>query len=80
MLAREIVQDIKKPNTETNIIIKLDMATAYDRVSWGVQVSELLLMYVSRWNSNNGGCSELRNPFGEPSFQQNTIRDYIQFL
>ena len=34
MLAQEIIQQIKKPNIGSNVIIKLDMAKAYDRVSW----------------------------------------------
>uniref|UniRef100_A0A8C0UC45 Reverse transcriptase domain-containing protein n=1 Tax=Cyanistes caeruleus TaxID=156563 RepID=A0A8C0UC45_CYACU len=34
MLAQEIVQGIKKPNRGANVVIKLDMAKAYDRVSW----------------------------------------------
>ncbi|XP_075083444.1 uncharacterized protein LOC142167183 [Nicotiana tabacum] len=33
MLAQEIVQGIKKPNPGANVVIKLDMAKAYDRVS-----------------------------------------------
>ncbi|XP_070036838.1 uncharacterized protein LOC142166519 [Nicotiana tabacum] len=34
MLAQEIVQGITKPNIGANVVIKLDMAKAYDRVSW----------------------------------------------
>ncbi|XP_019261368.1 PREDICTED: uncharacterized protein LOC109239280 [Nicotiana attenuata] len=34
MLAQEIVQGIKKPNVGANVVIKLDMEKAYDRVSW----------------------------------------------
>ena len=34
MLAQEIIHQIKKPNVGSNVIIKLDMAKAYDRVSW----------------------------------------------
>nr|XP_009620830.1 uncharacterized protein LOC104112571 [Nicotiana tomentosiformis] len=33
MLSQEIVQGIKKPNPGANVVIKLDMAKAYDRVS-----------------------------------------------
>ncbi|XP_049378041.1 uncharacterized protein LOC125842768 [Solanum stenotomum] len=34
MLAQEIIHQIRKPNIGSNVIIKLDMAKAYDRVSW----------------------------------------------
>ncbi|XP_055814172.1 uncharacterized protein LOC129883562 [Solanum dulcamara] len=34
MLAQEIIHQIKKPNVGGNVVIKLDMAKAYDRVSW----------------------------------------------
>nr|XP_004252203.1 uncharacterized protein LOC101264798 [Solanum lycopersicum] len=34
MLAQEIIHQIKKPNIGSNVIIKLDMAKAYDWVSW----------------------------------------------
>lgn len=34
LLAQEIVSDNKKPMKGGNIVIKLDMAKAYDRVSW----------------------------------------------
>ncbi|KAH0772311.1 hypothetical protein KY290_016292 [Solanum tuberosum] len=34
MLAQEIIHHIKKPNIGSNVVIKLDMAKAYDRVSW----------------------------------------------
>ncbi|XP_049381372.1 uncharacterized protein LOC125845930 [Solanum stenotomum] len=34
MLAQEIIHQIKKPNIGSNVVIKLDMAKAYDRVSW----------------------------------------------
>ena len=34
MLAQEIIHQIKKPNIGSNVIIKVDMAKAYDRVSW----------------------------------------------
>ena len=32
MLAQEIIHHIKKPNIGSNVIIKLDMAKAYDSV------------------------------------------------
>ncbi|KAK6782003.1 hypothetical protein RDI58_019799 [Solanum bulbocastanum] len=34
MLAQEMIHQIKKPNIGSNVIIKLDMAKAYDRVQW----------------------------------------------
>ncbi|XP_060200890.1 uncharacterized protein LOC132629180 [Lycium barbarum] len=34
MLAQEVIHGIKKPNLGGNVVIKLDMAKAYDRVSW----------------------------------------------
>ncbi|XP_070045641.1 uncharacterized protein [Nicotiana tomentosiformis] len=34
MLAQEIIHGIKKPNISTNVVIKLNMSKAYDRVSW----------------------------------------------
>ncbi|XP_015167940.1 uncharacterized protein [Solanum tuberosum] len=34
LLAQEIIQDIGSTNVEGNVVLKLDMAKAYDRVSW----------------------------------------------
>ncbi|XP_055806976.1 uncharacterized protein LOC129875754 [Solanum dulcamara] len=34
ILAQDIIHDIKKPTIGENVIIKLDMVKAYDRVSW----------------------------------------------
>lgn len=34
LLAQEIVRDINKRDTYFNVVVKLDMAKAYDRVSW----------------------------------------------
>jgi len=34
LLAQEIIRDIKLRNKENNVVVKLDMAKAYDRVSW----------------------------------------------
>lgn len=34
LLAQEIINDIKRPNRGKNVVIKLDMTKAYDRVSW----------------------------------------------
>lgn len=33
LLAQELINDIGKPRKEANVVIKLDMAKAYDRVS-----------------------------------------------
>ncbi|XP_060211737.1 uncharacterized protein LOC132639298 [Lycium barbarum] len=34
LLAQEIIHNIRKPNKGGNVIIKLDMSKAYDRLSW----------------------------------------------
>ena len=34
MQAQEIIHQIKKPNIGSNVIIKFDMAKAYNKVSW----------------------------------------------
>lgn len=34
LLAQEIIKDISLRNKHANVIVKLDMAKAYDRVSW----------------------------------------------
>lgn len=34
LLAQELLSDIKKPNREGNMMLKLDMMKAYGRVSW----------------------------------------------
>ena len=34
LLAQELISDIRRPNRGGNIVLKLDMAKAYDRVSW----------------------------------------------
>lgn len=34
LLVQEIVRDIGKRNKLHNVVVKLDMAKAYDRVSW----------------------------------------------
>lgn len=34
MLTQEMVHNIKQPNTNGNVILKLDMAKAFDRMDW----------------------------------------------
>ncbi|WMV18188.1 hypothetical protein MTR67_011573 [Solanum verrucosum] len=34
LLAQEIIRDINRRNNNVNVVVKLDMAKAYDRVSW----------------------------------------------
>ncbi|WMV25650.1 hypothetical protein MTR67_019035 [Solanum verrucosum] len=34
LLAQEIIRDINRRNKNINVVVKLDMAKAYDRVSW----------------------------------------------
>lgn len=34
MLAQEMLKGIRKPTQGGNVVLKLDMAKAYDRVSW----------------------------------------------
>ena len=61
MLAQEIIHHIKKPNIRSNVIIKLDMAKAYDRVSWSyiclvlmkMRFDEVFIDMVWRIMANN---------------------------
>lgn len=61
MLAQEITHGIKKPYTGSNVVIKLDMTKAYDRVSWSFTClilrifgfGELFIDLVWRIMSNN---------------------------
>uniref|UniRef100_A0A0V0IU37 Putative ovule protein n=1 Tax=Solanum chacoense TaxID=4108 RepID=A0A0V0IU37_SOLCH len=61
MLAQEITQGIKKPHIGSNVVIKLDMAKAYDRVSWSFTClvlrrfgfGEIFIDLVWRLMSNN---------------------------
>lgn len=34
LLSQEIIRDINITNKNTNIVVKLDMTKAYDRISW----------------------------------------------
>ncbi|WMV19394.1 hypothetical protein MTR67_012779 [Solanum verrucosum] len=61
MLAQEITHDIKRPKEGANVVIKLDMTKAYDRVSWSftclvlrrLGFGELFIDLVWRTMSNN---------------------------
>ncbi|XP_019254952.1 PREDICTED: uncharacterized protein LOC109233518 [Nicotiana attenuata] len=61
MLAQEIVHGIKKPTVGSNVVIKLDMTKAYDRVSWSftcimlrrMGFSEMIIEMIWRTMSNN---------------------------
>jgi len=41
LLTQEIVTDIRKRGKPSNVIFKLDMAKAYDRVSWFILMKVL---------------------------------------
>lgn len=50
LLAQEIAQNISKYNKGGNIIIKLDMAKAYDRMSWSFLQAVLLKFgFATTW-------------------------------
>ncbi|XP_060211840.1 uncharacterized protein LOC132639410 [Lycium barbarum] len=61
LLAQEIIADIRLRNKSANIVMKLDMAKAYDRVSWifllkvlrKFDFSEVLIDMIFRLISNN---------------------------
>lgn len=61
MLAQEIIHGIKKPKDGDNVLIKLDMTKAYDRVSWSytclvlrkMGFGEMFIDMVWRIMSNN---------------------------
>lgn len=46
-LTQEIVTNIKKRGKPTNVVIKLDMSKAYDRVSWFFIMKVLRKMWFS---------------------------------
>ena len=47
LLTQEIVTNIKKRGKLTNVVIKLDMSKAYDRVSWFFIMKVLRKMWFS---------------------------------
>ena len=61
MLAQEIIHGIKSPKKGNNVVIKLDMVKAYDRVSWSytclvlrkLGFGELFIDRIWRNMSNN---------------------------
>lgn len=61
LLAQEIIRDINRRNKLVNVVVKLDMSKAYDRVSWiyltkvlrGFGFSEIIIDMVWRLVSNN---------------------------
>ncbi|WMV51941.1 hypothetical protein MTR67_045326 [Solanum verrucosum] len=61
LLAQEIIGDINKRNKHTNVVVKLDMTKAYDRVSWVFMTkvlrkfgfSEVIIDMIWRLLSNN---------------------------
>ncbi|XP_059295528.1 uncharacterized protein LOC132048859 [Lycium ferocissimum] len=44
LLAQEIIRDINKRNKLHNVVVKLDMAKAYDRVSW-IYLTKVLRLF-----------------------------------
>ncbi|XP_070020191.1 uncharacterized protein [Nicotiana sylvestris] len=50
LLAQEIINGIGKPRKGANVVIKLDMAKAYDRVSW-----PFLCLYLDNLDSQKNG-------------------------
>lgn len=61
LLAQEIIRDINKRNKHHNVVVKLDMTKAYDRVSWifltkvmrSFEFGERIIDMVWRLVSNN---------------------------
>lgn len=61
LLAQEIIRDINKRNQRHNVVVKLDMAKAYDRVSWifmtkvlrKIGFSKVIIDMIWRLISNN---------------------------
>ncbi|XP_055830830.1 uncharacterized protein LOC129899847 [Solanum dulcamara] len=69
MLAQEIIHNIKRPTVGDNVVIKLDMAKAYDRVSWSftcmvmrrMGFGEVFIDMVWRIMSNNWSRSVIQD-------------------
>lgn len=55
LLAQEIITDINMRNKNINVVVKLDMAKAYDRVSWIYLTKVLRCFGFTEWRllSNN---------------------------
>lgn len=61
LLAQEIIRDINNRNQHVNVVVKLDMTKAYDRVFWiyltkvlrKIGFSEVLIDMIWRLISNN---------------------------
>nr|XP_016460256.1 PREDICTED: uncharacterized protein LOC107783749 [Nicotiana tabacum] len=49
LLAQEIIHGISEPNTRGNMVIRLDMAKAYNRVSWEFLLSVFRNFGFSSW-------------------------------
>lgn len=61
MLAQELINSVKKPMFGGNVVFKLDMAKAFDRVSWPIVflvlrrfgIREIIIDMIQRILSNN---------------------------
>ena len=57
MLAQEVIHGIKLPKEGKNVVIKLDMVKAYDRVSWSYTCLVLTKMGLTRNPKIHPNCS-----------------------